>query len=566
MKILNSKLVGIKRIIFSLLLAGFLFNGCNRTTIVNENQSSIAPFVWQAANVYFLLTDRFNNGDPSNDLNFDRNKPPALLRGFMGGDIRGITQKITEGYFDDLGINVIWFTPVFEQIHGMVNEGTGGTYGFHGYWTKDWTALDPNFGTAQDLKNLVETAHKHGIRILIDAIINHTGPVTDLDPVWPSDWVRTGPICTYQGYESTIKCTLVKNLPDIKTESDKDVALPEQLTEKWTREGRREKELQELDVFFERTGYPRAPRFYIMKWLTDLIREYGVDGFRIDTAKHTEETVWSELWEEAVIAFREWKMRNPEKVLDNNEFFMLGEVYNYMISSGKGFNFGDTIVNFFDHGLQSLINFEFKSDANASYEKIFTKYSAILNGELKGNSVLNYISSHDDPAPYDKLRVKPFEAGTKLLLSPGAAQIYYGDETSRSLDIPGTKGDATLRSFMNWEELEQNTVRNGFPVKEVLEHWQKLGQFRRAHPAVGAGVHQMISKEPYYFKRTYQSNNFSDVVVVGLNLNKETKEVDVGSLFGNRSIVKDYYSDQQLRIKNGKIKFNSDFDIVLIGF
>jgi alpha-amylase len=119
---------------------------------------------------------------------------------------------------------------------------------------------------------------------------------------------------------------------------------------------------------------------------------------------------------------------------------------------------------------------------------------------------------------------------------------------------------------MNWEELEKNSTRNGYPVNDVLEHWQKLGQFRRAHPAVGAGVHQMISREPYYFKRTYQSGNFSDVVVVGLNLNKGIKEVDVGSLFGNGSIVRDYYSDQQFRVNNGKIKFNSDFDIVLIGF
>ena len=123
--------------------------------------------------------------------------------------IKGITQKIEEGYFTKLGINAIWLTPIVEQIHGGTDEGTGVTYGFHGYWTKDWTALDPNFGTKDDLKTLVETAHKNGIRIVLDAVINHTGPVTDIDTVWPNDWVRTSPQCSYDSYENTTACTLV---------------------------------------------------------------------------------------------------------------------------------------------------------------------------------------------------------------------------------------------------------------------------------------------------------------------------------------------------------------------
>lgn len=100
-----------------------------------------APFVWENANVYFLLTDRFNNGDRSNDIHFERDKKTGLLRGFMGGDFRGIIQKIKAGYFNDLGVNALWFSPIAEQIHGSVDEGTGNTYGYHGYWAKDWTVL-----------------------------------------------------------------------------------------------------------------------------------------------------------------------------------------------------------------------------------------------------------------------------------------------------------------------------------------------------------------------------------------------------------------------------------------
>ena len=207
-----------KKILLFITITTFLAS-CKSTkeTVSKETKT---PFVWESANVYFLLTDRFNNGDKTNDLNYNRNKPTGKLRGFEGGDIRGIIQKLDEGYFTDLGINVIWMTPIVEQIHDGVDEGTGFSYGFHGYWTRDWSALDPNFGTKKDLAELVQKAHAKGIRIMLDAVINHTGPVTSEDPVYPSDWVRTSPKCQYNNYENTIACTLVENLPDVKTESN----------------------------------------------------------------------------------------------------------------------------------------------------------------------------------------------------------------------------------------------------------------------------------------------------------------------------------------------------------
>src|SRR5688572_26051141 len=101
-------------------------------TVQKEPIPKHPPFTWQGANVYFLLTDRFNNGNPNNDINFQRTDSTAVLRGFEGGDLQGITDKIQEGYFTDLGINAIWMSPVVEQIHGATDEGTGNTYGFHG--------------------------------------------------------------------------------------------------------------------------------------------------------------------------------------------------------------------------------------------------------------------------------------------------------------------------------------------------------------------------------------------------------------------------------------------------
>jgi len=518
------------------------------------------PFVWENANLYFLLTDRFNNGDTSNDVNFDRTKEPGKLRGFEGGDIKGITQKINEGYFTDLGINAIWMTPIVEQIHDGTDEGTGLSYGFHGYWASDWTAIDPNYGTKEDLKELVAAAHKNGIRVLLDAVINHTGPVTEKDPVWPSDWVRTEPQCKYDNYVNTITCTLVRNLPDIRTESNDAVELPPQLVAKWKAEGRYEEEVKELDEFFKRTGYPRAPRFYIMKWLTDYITEFGIDGYRVDTVKHTEEYVWQEFKKECDYAFEQYKKNNADKVLDDNNFYLVGEVYNYSISHGRAFDFGDKKVDYFDNAFNSLINFEIKWNAKQmETDAVFQKYSDALHNEMKGYGVLNYMTSHDDGQPFDKERKKPYETATMLLLTPGTSQVYYGDESVRPLIIEGTQGDATLRSFMNWEDLQKD--KN---TKDVLLHWQKLGKFRANHPAIGAGRHAKIADAPYTFSRTYTKGDYKDQVVIGLDLPKGEKTLNVKGVFDNGTVIRDAYSGLELKVNDGKVLIDSDFNVALL--
>lgn len=517
------------------------------------------PFVWDGANIYFLLTDRFNNGNASNDINFDRNNPAGKLRGFMGGDIQGITQKIEEGYFTDLGINAIWFTPVVEQIHGDTDETTGNTYGYHGYWAKDWTAIDPNFGTKEDLGQLVETAHDNGIRVLLDVVLNHTGPVTDKDPVWPKEWVITDPTCAFTTYENTTNCTLVDNLPDILTASDVPVKLPDALMAKWKKEGRLSAELDELQLFFDRTGYPRAPRFYIIKWLTDYVNEYGVDGFRVDTVKHADEKAWAELYKEASYSFEIWKKKNPTSKLDNNPFYMVGEVYNYGISGGREFDFGDKKVDYFDHGFHSLINFELKNDALQDYEDIFTKYSKLLHTKLKNKSVVNYLTSHDDGQPFDQERKDPIRAANVLLLTPGASQVYYGDETARSLVIDSTQGDATLRSFMNWDELDSLPK-----TKTTLAHWQKLGTFRNNHLAIGAGKHERLSKKPYVFSRTYIKDDFKDKVVVGLDLPIGKKSLNVKGFFGDGTTLYDTYSNTEVIVTKGKVSLDNEHTIALL--
>lgn len=532
-------------------------------TKLNETEESkeFAFFDWDAANVYFLLTDRFNNGDKSNDTLVVRDKPTGVMRGFEGGDFAGITEKIDSGYFTDLGVNAIWLTPIWEQIQDGVDEGTGYSYAFHGYWAKDWTAVEPSFGTLDEFKMLVEKAHKKNIRVLLDVVLNHTGPVTELDQQWPDEWVRTEPGCTYQDQATAMTCTLTNNLPDIKTESTQTVELPQLLVDKWKKEGRLDEEVNELNAFFEKSGLERTPVNYIIKWVTDYARETGVDGFRVDTVKHLEEEVWSTFIEQSKIAFEEWKDANPSKMIHDDDFYILGELYGYEVSNGRSYNFGSTQVDYFDNGFDALISFGFKRDAAENYSVLFERYDTYRDSLIDENSdnpasFMNYISSHDDGQPFDPRREKAMESGTKLLLTPGISQIYYGDESARSLVVEDAVGDATLRSPMNWDSTD----------KEVLEHWQKIGRFRNDHPSVGAGEHATLVnlEQGTLAARYYDNGTFEDHVIIGAGLKDGLVEIDITKVFPEAKRLRNAYTMKKLPVVNGRVKAQAINGVVLL--
>lgn len=542
----------------SLLLVFILVSGFQCTpkmqTVTGKEETKSSDFEWANSTIYFLLTDRFNNADPSND--FKHEVKPANLRGYHGGDVKGITKKVEEGYFTKLGVDVLWMTPLVENIHGFVDEGTGVSFGFHGYWTKDWTAIDSRLGTKEDVRAMVKAAHDKGIKVIMDVVINHTGPVTEKDPVWPSDWIRTGPKCSYKDYRTTIECTLVDNLPDVLTNTAKEVEVPALLQEKWKKEGRWEKEMASLDAFFKRTGYPRLPHYYIIKWITDLIIEYGIDGFRVDTVKHVEESVWKSLKEEADYAFKVAKKKFPAELPQDASFFMLGEVYGYNAVNGPLYDFGDTKVDYFVNGFDALINFGFVWDARLSYSDLFGKYLEARKNLKPEQYFVHYVSSHDDGNPYDKKREKVLEAGTKLLLSPGIAQIYYGDEVGRTLSADAS-GDAQLRSPMDWKSFGDNDKMI------ALDHWQKLGLFRKNNPAVGAG--DQVSLGNNVFGRRYKKGNRSNKVVFAVDQSRGEKNIPVGDFFKEGEIVYDYYGKSDVRVGKGFVKINNPFPIVLLG-
>ena len=182
--------------------ASVAFGSASAATVSDDSSTSASStaagslveddgFTWDNANVYFLLTDRFKNGNTSNDHSYGRtlDKDGTPLDGwdtnpgtFHGGDFAGVTQSIEEGYFDNLGVNAIWISAPYEQIHGYCDSGKGfAHYSYHGYYVLDYTETDANFGTKEEFKTLVDTAHEHGIRVIMDIVMNHTGYNTVAD-------------------------------------------------------------------------------------------------------------------------------------------------------------------------------------------------------------------------------------------------------------------------------------------------------------------------------------------------------------------------------------------------
>ncbi len=556
--------------------------------VVGQNENRDKPFSWDNSTIYFVIQDRFENGNTSNDQSYGRGKDGNgndygfdEVGNFYGGDFVGLTQKINEGYFDDLGVNAIWFSAPYEQIHGWVSGGQNGEfrhYAYHGYYGLDWTEMDANFGTENEFRAFVDAAHNRGIRLVMDIVMNHVGYNTlhDMQEFnfgcandswkgwrpsngqnwasihdlfinysnscnnwgnwWSGDWMRAG----IPGYPSPGGSELTQTLaglPDILTESNSEVGLPPILLRKWS-SSKLAQEQSELNDFFNRTGYRRTVRNHFVKWLTDWVREYGIDGFRVDTEKHVEGESWRILKEQAVIALQDWKNNNPTKKIDDLPFWMVGENF--------GYGFGRSQYHI-DNGFDGLINFDFQGRAGNinDLENIYSNYANSINSSSDWNA-LSYISSHDTSL-FDRGNL--INGGTSLLLAPGSVQIFYGDETGRPEGPRGGDPHQGTRSYMNWNNINTN----------VQNHWQRLGQFRRNHLAVGGGTHQRLSSSPYTFSRTLNDDRV--VVVIGASGNTS---VNVSSLFPNGTELRDFYTEAVATVSNGSVTFSAHSNGIIL--
>ncbi len=535
---------------------------------VTTNSVVSTVFSWDNATVYFVITDRFYNGNTANDNSYGRQLDGQQEIGtFHGGDLAGLTVKLNEGYFTNLGINAIWITAPYEQIHGWVAGGSGDFkhYPYHGYYVLDYTKIDASMGTTNELKAFIDKAHSQGIRVIFDIVMNHTGYNTlwDMNAYnfgelysgwesatpqnyhsyinysspnwvnwWGPDWIRSGmPGYTPGGGDDLTMC--LSYLPDFKTESTTYVGLPTFFAQKTDTRA----------VYLPNT----TVRGYLITWLSEWVRVYGVDGFRCDTAKHVEQAAWAALKASCNNALATWKSANPSKKLDDLPFWMTGEVWGHGVDNDS----------YYDNGFDSLINFTFQGaiqNGISSYSGIegtYSYYASAINNDSTFN-VLSYISSHDTSIFFNGDVERQKKAGTLLLLCPGGVQVFYGDENCRAFGATGSDPNQGTRSQMQWPG---NTT--------VLAHWQKIGRFRNRHTAVGAGSHSQIASSPYTFSRIYDKNGISDKVVCVLGASGSTT-VNVSTVFANGAVLRDYYSGTTATVSSGSVTFTPVGDVLLI--
>ena len=563
---------------------------------------------WDNASVYFVITDRFYNGNPDNDESYGREKAKSKnskddAGKFYGGDIVGLTKKLD--YLKDLGINAIWLTAPYEQIHGFCIGGSNEFkhYPYHGYYAMDYTNVDANMGTKEEFKTFVDTAHAKGIRVVLDVVMNHPGyntledakrlypgilkdTFTDgvkittsnyhdfinyedcgtngWDDWWGGNWIRAGLCEHYTTDKGDLKGSCGGALPDFITESTTPVKLPAFLKKKHT---------PEMAEFYPTEGYGVVAleekdgftvRDYLIYWLSNWVREFGIDGFRCDTAKHVEKDAWKALKDACVVAYNEWKTANPSDpmAIDNLDFWMVGEHFGHNVENSKYYTEG---------GFDSMINFSFRNSAGnaiknpCAINSTYHNYAQSINSNENFNA-LSYISSHDTGAQDDKgLFYSDYSmnadkqklAGSLLAMCPGGIQVYYGDEAGRKNSTAIFNGDKDQknRSQMPWpetDELYSSEYSNGIYYKfddDIYSHWAKMLKFRANHIAVAAGSHKQMSEKPYTFARA----RGEDKVIVILGLINGEITVDVSSI--GTAQVRDAYTGTVVTVSDGKATF-----------
>lgn len=560
------------------------------------------PFTWDNVNAYFVLTDRFYNGDTTNDHSYFRQNGLdgyENVATFHGGDLAGLTQKLD--YFDKLGVNAIWITAPYEQVHGWVS-GKGQKfphYAFHGYYTLDWSSMDQNMGTLEELRTFVNACHSKGIRVIMDIVMNHVGYNNTQDMVtfehgytehtdgwfakalnpqtgnvewyandtvkwdnsywesWFGPWIRSFGYATGSEYGGSCG-----GLPDVKTELTSSVGIAPVHDKKWNSVDTAEYKASYYNPSVAatdwlsvngnyRTDMKVAPADYQVAWLSAWVREVGIDGFRCDTAKHVEPFRWGQLKDACTAALEAWRNDSTKSKLYNGKdtgaadwdeaFWMTGECFGWTAIAGSGGDYYgtgkfDSMINFSYNGSQGG-GTSSSYPSSSDWDTYLSINKAKNDDDNNGNlnNVLTYLSSHDT-----KL-CRPADAmaqGTMFTLLPGGIQIYYGDESSRPQAYLGC-GDTDMmtRGDMNWDEIEGSK-------KAQVAHWGKVGNFRKYNPAVGAGVGSGT-------KRTYSGAAGENKVAIGI----DGTSVDVKGLFADGTTVYNWYDGQSSVVSGGKVTF-----------
>lgn len=463
--------------------------------VAARNKKNADDFDWDESVIYFMVTDRFFDGNESNNA---ANGPQTYGKDnaglYHGGDFAGITQKLD--YLEDLGINTIWITPIVENISGVQVTGEGAddvpyNAAFHGYWASDFTKLNPALGTREEFQTLIDQAHNRGIRIMVDIVVNHAGYDTDF-----GDMIRSGDdIVSGSDQKDSLS-----NLPDFRTE---DPAVSAQL----------------------------------VKWQTQWVKDFGIDYFRVDTVKHVENDTWAEL-------------KNALTEVDS-DFKMIGEY------AGGGYaSNGNTLGT---GEMDSDLDFDFNDQATnfvkgniSSVESFLTSRNSVLNNTYMTGQ---FLGSHDEDGFKKKLldggmaedaaTAASMVAASLQITAKGQPVIYYGEEI-------GQTGLNNYPYQTNRYDFDWSIVSND---NKTYQHYKKMLSIRNAYTDVFArGDRKTIlaSDENGYdiVSRSYKGTK----LYVGLNIKDVAQTVEIPVSENNGTVLKDLYSGKTYTVSNGKIK------------
>lgn len=463
--------------------------------VAARNKKNADDFDWDESVIYFMVTDRFFDGNESNNTASGAQtygKDNAGL--YHGGDFAGITQKLD--YLEDLGINTIWITPIVENIPGVKVTDTGKedvpyNAAYHGYWASDFTKLNPTLGTEEEFQTLIDQAHSRGIRIMVDIVVNHAGYDTDF-----GNMIRSGDdIVSGSDQKDSLS-----NLPDFRTE---DPAVSAQL----------------------------------VKWQTQWVKDFGIDYFRVDTVKHVENDTWAELKNALTEVDSDFKMIGEYAgggYASNGNTLGTGEM-----DSDLDFDFNDQAANFVKGNISSVENF------------LASRNSVLNNTYMTGQ----FLGSHDEDGFKKKLldggmaedaaTAASMVAASLQITAKGQPVIYYGEE----IGLTGLNNYPyqTNRYDFDWTMVNSDN--------KTYQHYKKMLSIRNAYTDVFArGDRKTIlaSDENGYdiVSRSYKGTK----LYVGLNIKDVAQTVEIPVSENNGTVLKDLYSGKTYTVSNGKIK------------
>lgn len=448
------------------------------------------PIDWRDSIMYFVMIDRFANGDPSNDAPINGVEFPGQ---YQGGDFAGLKQKIEEGYFDDLGVNTLWLTSPIDNANNSNPGSDGHAYsGYHGYWPGDLEATENKLGSEAELKAVVDAAHARGIQVLIDYVMNHVhtqSPIYQQHPewFWPNDNGFGGDCVCGSGCSwdnDRLRCWFDPFLPD----------------------------------FDFRNGDARR---YSVENAVRWAKRIGIDGFRLDAVKHIE-TSW----------LTDVRARVNAEVAFDQRFYMVGETFDGSRDLIKSYVNPDTMLDGqFDFPLRAnILGTILRRDGAMGDLAGFLNSNDGFYGP--GSVMSTFIGNHDVPRAVhiaeDNPQFGPWDGGKDrawsnrptqptgasayerlavayalLMTIPGIPMIYYGDE----FGMAGA-GDPDNRHAMQWSNY--STAQT-----QLRDRIAALAKMRAQHPATRRGSRQQLGVS--HDVLVYKMTDPGDTVFVALN-------------------------------------------------